>query len=149
MNFSPEDLRDIIVLADAVDLLQNHGLVTKEWTQEITGFGFRPADYKEQLIDLPFLIVEVTLRPGDDNSTYVELAIIDILNRKATFRDSSRGIHSQILTLLHDRQRADGTPLTEPLHGIWVRRGLRFKEYPFTNRGTGETVMTRTYELDI
>ena len=141
MHISPDRLSEIVHFADAAEVLVEAGLIDKNRVRELHGFALRPAGYKEMLIGVPFLIVEAEIFPGKDHSQYAQLIIIDIEDRKSTIRDSSRGIFEQISTLIAEAEK----PV---LHGIYVRKGLRFDEYPFTHPGTGSSTMTRTYYLD-
>lgn len=141
MHISPERLAEIIHFADAFEVLADAGLIDKARVQELHGFALRPAGYKESLVNVPFLIVEAEILPGKDHSHFAQLVIIDIEDRKSIIRDSSRGIYEQIAVLCADID-------THVCHGVYVRKGLRYEEYPFTHPSTKQSTMTRTYYLD-
>lgn len=141
MRLSALNLCSVVHFTDAIELLETTKLIDEERAKEMHGFALRSAGYKESLIGIPFMIVEAEILPGKDHSQYAQLIIIDVEDRKSTIRDSSRGIFEQVSTLVEQTR----TPI---LHGIYVRKGLRYEEYPFNHPGTGQTTITRTYYLD-
>ena len=141
MRISNISLSGIVHFTDAVEILEDGGWITAEHASEMTGFALRGAAYKETLIEVPFLIVEAEIMPGKDRSRFAQLIIVDIEDRKSTIRDSSRGIFEQISALVE--QSGKGI-----LHGLFVRKGLRYEEYPFIHPATKIESMTRTYYLD-
>lgn len=141
MHIPARLLAEIVHFSDVVEILADAGFADKSRVQELHGFGLRPAAYKETLIGVPFLIVEAEILPGKDQSHFAQLVIIDIEDRKSTVRDSSRGIYEQIETLVADSD----DPI---IHCVYVRKGLRYEEYPFTHPATKQSTITRTYYLD-
>ena len=141
MRLSRETLSEMVHFAEAVEILEAGGRISEEQAREITSFALRPAAYKSQLVGIPFLIIEAEILPGKDHTRFAQLIIIDVDDHKCTIRDSSRGIFEQVTELV---EQSD-TPI---LHGLFVRKGLRFEEYPFVHPATKIESLTRTYYLD-
>lgn len=141
MRISNGTLSEIVHFTDAVEFLERDNWITAEHAYEITGFALRGAAYKQTLIEVPFLIVEAEIMPGKDRSHFAQLIIIDVEDRKSVIRDSSRGIYEQVAELI----KQSGKPI---LHGLFVRKGLRYEEYPFVHPATKVESITRTYYLD-
>lgn len=136
MEFTNETYREIETLRDALEILEENGLLTHEVKEQVTGFQFIPATGKHTLVGIPFLIVSATHRRNpDDDSAYVDLMVVTVDDRRIWFRDSSRGIYRQLEPLFLEQEAS-------VIYGIWVRKGLTFKDFPYK----GAT--SRTYYLD-
>lgn len=127
---------EITSLRDAIEILDENGLLADDVREQVTGFQFIPATEKHTLVGVPFLIVSATHRRNpDDDSAYVDLMVVTVDDRRIWFRDSSRGIYRQLETVFTERESAT-------IYGIWVRKGLTFKDFPYR-----ETT-SRTYYLE-
>lgn len=140
--FSTPELAEIETFHDAVDILVEKGIIDEERANELNGFPLMPASYKESLIGQPFLIIQAQMMQGKAGTDYVEMVTITTTNVRATVRDSSRGIAEQM-------RRAIAAQGKGVICGMWVRKGLRYDEYPFDDVATGKRVLTRTYFLDL
>lgn len=142
-EISYDQLLDIETFADAIDFLTKFKALGDE---EVTPFPVMPAEYKEDLVGVPFIIIEAVLQPGINDSEYYDVLIVTMDNVKVTIRDSSRGIFNQLQRLIPARLAA-GHP--HPQCGIYVRKGLRSTTNPFTDPSTGVTTKSKTYHLNM
>lgn len=147
MTISDGDLAGIHDFVDAADLLFEKGYISEERAGQLHGFALRGKEYKESLEGRPFLILEARLMNGVDNTTYEELVIIDVNNRKATIRDSSRGIAEQLAKMRADRLDATGVEMARSIYGIWVRKGLIGEARPWHDTVTDTDKIAITYHL--
>lgn len=133
--------REINDLYTAIEVLEDAGLIQPNVKEDITGFRLIPAEGKAELVNMPFLIVSATLKKAiEHGSTYVDIMLVTADDQRIWMRDSSTGIFAQ----LQERFTAAGTTV---LYGLWVRRGLRFQDFPF-KRDDGQTINSRTYYLN-
>lgn len=138
--FGVADYLEISDLYSAVDILRTKGWLTTEVEADVTGFRLIGAEEKEELIGVPFLVVSAILRHDHKkDSDYVDVMLVTADDRRIWLRDSSQGVFQQFLHMF----RVVGE---NRVHGVWVRRGLRYEENPFI-RANGETVMARTYYM--
>lgn len=140
-QISNDKLLDIVTFADAIDVLTEMRAFAPN---EANPFPLMPAEFKEQLVGVPFIIVEALLQPGIDDSEYYEISLVTYHNIRVTIRDSSRGIFNQLGRMIKARAEK-GRP--HPQCGFYVRKGLRYTATPFTDPGTGITTESRTYYL--
>ena len=140
-QISPNQLMDIETFTDAIDILVDMKAFAPN---EASPFPLMPAEYKEQLVGIPFIIIEAQLQPGIEGSEYYEISLVTYNNIRVTIRDSSRGIFNQLSRMIKARAEK-GRP--HPQCGFYVRKGLRFTEAPFTDPVTGITTESRTYHL--
>jgi hypothetical protein len=138
-----ELLQDINTFGDAVIACEHHGLLTPDQARELTGFGLLPGDHKKYLVGVPFLIIGFEFKPGKDNSSFVECLIVTTHNSKYTLRDSSKGIHEQLLAL-HKQRLSANHP--NPNAAYYARKGLTFMDHSYTGL-SGEPTKSRTYYL--
>jgi hypothetical protein len=137
------DLKEISTFRDAVTTLWSMQVLTDEQCDQLSGFGLLPGNRKADLVGVPFLIIQFEFKSGKNESSFVECQIITTNDERHTLRDSSRGIHEQLQTILRERI-ASGHP--NPKYGVYVRKGLTYRDNPYTSP-TGESLTTRTYFL--
>lgn len=142
----PNKLKEILCYSDAIDLLEELGAIPENKTDEHTGFAVMPAEFKAKLVGMPFMILECGIKDGIGGTHYAEIILVTVNDIKAKIRDSSKGIYEQIIELLTERISAGNT---KPALGIWVRKGLKYKDYPYSDLSTGTVSMSRTYYLDM
>jgi len=142
-QISKNQLMDIETFADAIDVLTE---IKAFEPDEANPFPLMPAEYKERLVGIPFIIVEATLQPGLDGSEFYEIALVTYDNVCVTIRDSSRGIFNQLKRMIAARTEK-GRP--HPQCGFYVRKGLRYTSTPFTDPATMVTTESRTYHLTL
>lgn len=148
-EFTPEffkQLAEVEVFHDAVALMHSYDAISDSQADELTGFALMPAAYKEQLVGVPFLILACSLKQGHRGTYFVELILITTNNMRAIIRDSSKGILEQVKDIMWIPDLNEYMPLKM---GMWVRKGLRYEDYPFTEPTTNKTIMSRTYYLDM
>lgn len=133
-------LRRIQTFTDAARQLHQHGVFNGVQYDELTGFGLLPGANKEQLLGVPFLIVQFEFKTGIHDSSYVDCHIITTNDERYILRDSSRGIHSQLRSLVRERVLSDHP---HPFMGVYARKGLSYKvnayELPDGSKGTSKT----------
>lgn len=100
------------------------------------GFAVLETKDKGQLVGVPFIILDWTLREGD-NGDYVSLEIVTQDNRKLIVNDGSTGILKQIRDIAE----------TGDTRAIYVKKGLRKSEYTYTD-GEGKQKPAVTFYLD-
>jgi hypothetical protein len=137
------DLTYIDSFHEAVSQLRSIGAFTAEQNEQLTGFGLLPGNRKQELVGVPFLIIQYEFKAGKNDSSFVECYIVTTNDERHIMRDSSRGIHEQLLELLNDRIES-GHPV--PNCGVYVRKGLTYRDNPYTSP-SGEQLTTRTYFL--
>lgn len=137
------DLKEISTFKDAVTTLWSMQVLSDEQCDQLTGFGLLPGNRKADLVGVPFLIIQFEFKSGKNDSSFVECHIITTNDERHTLRDSSRGIHEQLQQIYRDRV-ASGHQ--NPTYGVYVRKGLTFRDNPYT-APTGEQSTTRTYYL--
>jgi hypothetical protein len=137
---SASDLRQIHNFTDAINTLYDLGAIGPEQWEKMTGFGVLPGDRKKFLVGVPFVILQFEFKVGKLDSSFVDLHVVTTTDERMIVRDSSRGIHEQLKEILNDRSRT-GHP--HPNLGIYVRKGLSFRENPYeAPDGTKSTSIT-------
>lgn len=136
-------LRSITNFRNAVDYMRELNVLSDEQMGELSGYGLLPGNQKEQLVGVPFLIIEYSFKTGRDNSQFAECSIITTNDQRYTLRDSSKGIYAQ-LRALYDERFANGHPYPNLCH--YVRKGLTFQDFSYTTT-SGEVVKPRTYYI--
>jgi len=137
------DLKEISTFNQAVTKLWALEVLSDEQYAQLTGFGLLPGNRKQELVGVPFLIIQFEFKTGKNESSFVECPIITTNDERYILRDSSRGIHEQLRQIMQDRI-ASGHP--KPTYGVYVRKGLTFRDNPYTSP-SGEALTTRTYFL--
>lgn len=137
------DLKEISTFNDAVRELWSLQVLSDEQYAQLSGFGLLPGNRKQELVGVPFLIIQFEFKTGKNESSFVECHLITTNDERHILRDSSRGIHEQ-LRQIHSDRVASGHP--SPNLGVYVRKGLTFRDNPYSSP-TGEQMTTRTYFL--
>ncbi len=146
--FSDTSLRDVKTYGDALSLLQEVN-VTLISTKDL-GIGFDILKNKDQLIDVPFVILDSVLNKGE-NGFFVSLYVVTEKGDKLIMNDGSTGIRKQVVEFYQllnnvtlDPASAVGTHL---LQGVQVPSGLTRSDYTYTDEKTGEAKSATTYYL--
>lgn len=146
MSFTSDQLLSVEYFSDAVNLLEENSMLTDSDRKILTGFGHLPGqfDCKRRLLHIPFLILEYSFEPGIDGKPFSEIYLITVTHQKWRMRDSSKGIHTQLVQI-HEQRVTEQHPY--PFNNVWVARGLIVNEYTYTS-AHGTDIEAKTYSLD-
>lgn len=117
---SPDDLRAISSIDDAIALVQAQLGATVYDATEAIGDGFTMLDDKDRLLSIPFFAVSWTFAPGDFGAEYLIMRVVTDRGEKYVVTDGGTGLCDQVRSF---------TERTGSTNGLLVRRGLRKSEY--------------------
>lgn len=117
---SPDDLREIRSIDDAMALVQSQLGATVYDATEAIGDGFSMLDDKDRLLGIPFFAVSWTFAPGDFGTEYLIMRVVTDRDEKFVVTDGGTGLCEQVRSF---------TNRTGQTAGLLVRRGLRKSEY--------------------
>lgn len=146
MSFTSDQLLSVEYFSDAVNLLDEHHMLTDTDRKNLNGFGHLSGQYdcKKWLLHIPFLIIEYSFEPGIDGKPFSEIHLVTVTHQKWRMRDSSKGIHTQLIQI-HEQRTAENHPY--PFNNVWVPRGLSVNAYNYTSVH-GLDIAAKTYSLD-
>lgn len=141
--FMSRDALDSFDASNVADWLENLGL--SEEDLQVAGSDWELTD-KDDLVDLPFVIVEWEHKPSQQFGGMYAIvrAVIPESGAKVVFADGGSGVASQLLKTSTER-RDKGLPSNTWQHGLNVKHGLTRSDYDaHTSNVTGEVVPAGT-----
>lgn len=145
--WSDDQLGDVKSFSDAMSLL-NEANVSVVSTDDL-GNGFTVLKEKDQLIKVPFIILDAILNRGD-NGLFVSLYVVTERNEKLIVNDGSTGIRDQVrryFARLNGRELSVDDIGSHVLKGVMVKNGLSRSDYTYDDPNTGESKNAATYYL--
>ena len=103
---------------------------------------------KAELVNVPFLIEEVSFRTSATDVDTVWITAQNVEGDLFQFTDSSTGVRKQLVKYFEDKNQAGAVDTDEPIPmRLAVPKGLRVSKYPKMIRGKEQTV--KTYYLTV
>jgi len=119
---SAEQLANIDSFDAAIQALADANIAITDVADEL-GDGFEVLEDKDQLIGMPFIILNVRHNPMGDYGPFVSLQIVTKDGRKLVVNDGSTGIYDQTEIFYNKTGKS--------LAGYYCKHGLRASEFRF------------------
>lgn len=134
-QFTDEQYRNVESFQDALNLVQSSMGAAIDASDLGNGFALLATDQKQQLVGVPFIIMDYTFNPSSKskNGEFATAHVVTETGNKYILNDGSTGIYQQLKNLAQ----------TGKVTGVLCKHGLRKSEYE--NEWTAEGV---TYYID-